>query len=333
MKGLTVAVTGPTGEIGRPLMRALEREPTISRVRGMARRAGTANGTGRAKTELTRGDVRRGEDVARLVRGADVVVHLAYAKFANPDEARAVNLAGSRNVFEAATAAGVKRIVYTSSIAAYGDRPDGPQPLDESTPADGSARITYSAQKAELERLLADTVADTPVAAYTMRPCIVAGPDSLELVTSLPYVRAAAALPAPLRRLAGALPGEPVLPDFGVPLQLVHSDDLVAALLAAVQGRGPAGTYNLAGPGEITVTDLARALGWHAVRLPRSALDTFAIAATRVPRIGRQLDWLHLLRAPLRVSSRRARARLGWEPAHDAAQTLQATVGEARCGN
>ena len=94
-------------------------------------------------------------------------------------------------MFEAAVAAGASRIVYTSSVAAYGPDP-GPVPLDERTPATGSADVVYSAQKAELERALADSVAGSAVAAYTLRPCIVAGPDSLELVTRLPYVLAAA---------------------------------------------------------------------------------------------------------------------------------------------
>jgi hypothetical protein len=67
------------------------------------------------------------------------------------------------------------------------------------------------------------------------------------------------------------------------------------------------------------------------VRLPRTALDAFAATATRLPRVGQRLDWLHLLRSPIRVSSARARTELGWEPAHDALQTLNQTVEEARC--
>jgi nucleoside-diphosphate-sugar epimerase len=334
MDGLTVAVTGPTGEIGRPLMRALERAPQIAQVRGMARGIEGSNGSRRpGKTRLIRGDIGRRDDVAGLVDGADVVVHLAYAKFAGAEEARDVNLRGSRNVFEAAVAAGAKRIVFTSSIAAYGSDPDGEQPLDESTPARGSANVIYSTQKAELEQLLVSIVGGTAVGAYTLRPCIVAGPDSLELVTRLPYVQVAAALPAPLRRIANALPGEPVLPDFGVSFQLVHGDDLADAIVAAIAGRGPAGTYNLAGPGEVTTTDLARELGWHSIRLPRPVLDGVTATATRLPRVGQRLDWLHLLRSPIRVSSARARAHLGWAPAHNALDTLKATVKEATCGN
>jgi nucleoside-diphosphate-sugar epimerase len=326
---LTVAVTGPTGEIGRPLIRALEREPAVARIRGMARRPVAQSASVWAKTEYSQGDIRDRDDVARLAKGADVVAHLAFAKFGTAAQTREVNLSGSRNVFAAAVAAGASRIVYTSSVAAYG--PDaGAVPLDEQTPARGSSDVVYSAQKAELERTLADSVAGSPVAAYTLRPCIVAGPDSLELVTRLPYVLAAEALPQVLRPLVARLPGAPQLPAFGVPMQLVHGDELAAALTAAVLGRGPAGVYNLAGAGEVTIGDLAAELGWRSVRLPRAGLDLFAETVSRVPRLGERLDWIQLLRAPLLMETAKARQELGWTPEHSAPETLRQTVAEAR---
>ena len=70
-------------------------------------------------------------------------------------ESRAVNLDGSRNVFEATVAAGAQRLVYASSVAAYGFHRENPQPLTEDVPARGTAAHYYSAQKAEVEALLA----------------------------------------------------------------------------------------------------------------------------------------------------------------------------------
>src|ERR687894_29069 len=103
---LTVAVTGPTGDIGRALLRAL-------------------------------------------------------------DETRRVNLEGSRTVFAAAAAAPrARRLVYTSSVAAYGFHPDNPQPLTEDVPARGTDSFYYSAHKAELETLLADLLRGSRTEAY-----------------------------------------------------------------------------------------------------------------------------------------------------------------------
>jgi nucleoside-diphosphate-sugar epimerase len=75
---LTVAVTGPTGEIGRAFIGALERAPEVERVIGMARRPFDIAGQGWEKTEYRRGDILDQEAVEQLVAGADVVVHLAF---------------------------------------------------------------------------------------------------------------------------------------------------------------------------------------------------------------------------------------------------------------
>src|SRR5580693_9478073 len=79
--GLTVAVTGPTGEIGRSLLAALERSDQVKRVLGMARRPFDPAEYGWKKVEYRRGDVLDRSTVDELVAGADVVVHLAFIIF------------------------------------------------------------------------------------------------------------------------------------------------------------------------------------------------------------------------------------------------------------
>ena len=92
------------------------------------------------------------EAVNALAAEADVLVHLAFIILGGRDETRRINLTGSRNVFRAAR--NVRRLVYTSSVAAYGFHPDNPQPLTEDVRPRGSERFYYSAQKAELEATL-----------------------------------------------------------------------------------------------------------------------------------------------------------------------------------
>ena len=180
--------------------------------------------------------------VAALVHEADVVVHLAFMIIGGAAESRRVNLDGSRNVFQAAVAAGMKRIVYASSVAAYGFDRDDPAPLSEDVPARGTAAHYYSAQKAEVEELLAQTIAGSATAAYVFRPCIVAGPDAPLLIDNLPYTQISNRLPGPVLRLLNGVPIlKPVLPDPGVPFQLVHHDDVAGAMRAGVLGRGTPG--------------------------------------------------------------------------------------------
>jgi len=327
--GLTVAITGPTGEIGMPLLRRLERVADVESVRGMARRPFRPEMYGWEKVAYRRGDVLDLGSLTALFEWADVAVHLAFSIFGGRGQTRRVNLIGSRNVFAAARAAGVKRLVYGSSVAAYGFHAENPQPLSEGIPARGSDGFYYSAQKAELEAALADSLEGSDVAAYVFRPCIVAGPQATMLVDR---VVASARLGDPLprlRRWAGRVPGlAPVLPDSGEPLQLVHHDDVATALAAAIEGRGEAGAYNLAAAGTVTLTDLAHAIGWHAVRVPRPLAALGAGTARRLSFLTPQLEWAIAYDRPVLMDTTKARVELGWNPRFDAGETLvQMAVG------
>ena len=147
--GLTVAVTGPTGEIGISAVTALEQDPAVERIIGMARRPFDPASHGWTKTTYQQGDIMDRDAVDALVADADVVIHLAFIVLGSRAESERVNLAGTRIVFEAAVAAErVKRLVYTSSAAAYGYYSDNPDPITEDVPPRGSPEHDYSAQKA-----------------------------------------------------------------------------------------------------------------------------------------------------------------------------------------
>src|SRR3954454_17025833 len=147
--GLVVAVTGPTGDIGRPVISALERRDEVASIRGMARRPFDCAAQGWTKTSYVRGDMIDRAGVDELVAGADVVVHLAFIVFGGHDETWRVNVDGTRNVFEAAVGAGARRRVYASSVAAYGFNDDASLPLTEDEPLRPTRKYDYSEQKAQ----------------------------------------------------------------------------------------------------------------------------------------------------------------------------------------
>jgi UDP-glucose 4-epimerase len=330
--GLTVAVTGPTGEIGGSLIDALEASAAVGEVRGMARRPFDPAAAGWRKATYQRGDILDRGHLAELFDGADVAVHLAFAIFGDREETRRINLEGSRNVFEAAVEAGVGRLVYASSVAAYGFHPENPQPLTEGMPAIGSSRFYYSAQKAELEESLDEILVGTELGAYVFRPCIVAGPRATMLIEqTVGAARLGDPAPRLRRHVLDRIPLlRPILPDAGVPLQLVHHDDVAAALAAAVEGKGEPGAYNLAGDGEILIADIARALGWRSVRVPRPALGVGTTVAGRLSFISPQLEWATALTTPVIMDTSKARDQLGWVPRFDASETLMQTAVSAR---
>lgn len=329
--GLTVAVTGPTGDIGKAFIRALESESRVARVIGMARRPFDTELEGWTKTEYVQGDVLNRASVDALVAEADVVVHLAFLIFGSDQESRDVNLQGSRNVFEAAEASPATRLVYTSSVAAYGFHEDNPELLTEDIPTRGTEEHPYSAQKAEVEELLENVTRYSDMAVYVFRPCIVAGPTALALIEEIPYVQMGERLPAPIKKIVGSVPLlRPVIPDPGLPFQLVHEDDVASALLAATLGSGDPGVYNLAGEGDLTMSDLARALGWYAIPVPEIAIDATISIVSKLPLMPARAAWLNAVRVPVLMDTSKAKAGLGWKPQYDALETLAETIQAAR---
>jgi UDP-glucose 4-epimerase len=216
--GLTVAVTGPTGEIGISTVDALERDPAVDRVIGMARRPFDPDAHGWTKTSYRQGDILDRQAVDAFVADADVVIHLAFIVLGTREESQRVNVAGTRNVFEATVAAErPRRLVYTSSVAAYGYHSDNPVPLTEQTPVRGSAEHYYSEQKAACEAVLAETTDGTSLEVFVLRPCIVAGPKATALADAMPWN----SLPAALRSATKAV--SVLKPPFPTPVRRCSS--------------------------------------------------------------------------------------------------------------
>src|SRR4051794_30792953 len=203
---LTVAVTGPTGTFGFGLMPLLQDDDRIGKIVGIARRPFDPAEHSWTKMEYRRGDVRDEAVLKEAFTGADVVVHLAFLIIGgNKETTRAINVEGTLNVFRAAAAAGVKRFVYASSVAAYGFHADNPVGMTEDWPTRPAQRLFYAQEKAELEALLQEEAAAHPeLGLYLLRPPVVLGPHTV----------GAKELPGPLgplsRRFNGGSPETPL---------------------------------------------------------------------------------------------------------------------------
>jgi UDP-glucose 4-epimerase len=318
--GLTVAVTGPTGEIGMSAVTALEREPAVEKIIGMARRPFDPAEQGWTKTTYRQGDILDREAVDGLVADADVVVHLAFIIMGSREESADINLTGTRNVFEATVEAQrPRRLVYTSSVAAYGYHSDNPVPLTEDVPPRGSPEHYYSEQKAACEAVLADVTEGSTLEVFVLRPCIVAGPEAPALADAMPWNQ----MPAPMRTVAKAVPMlKPVIPDPGVPLQLVHHDDVAEAIALAATAPAPPGVYNIAADGLVTISEVAKALGGRPVRVPAKAASLASATIARLPFVPSELEWLHVARTSVVMDTTKAKKDLGWQPKYTSEQTL-----------
>jgi nucleoside-diphosphate-sugar epimerase len=138
-------------------------------------------------------------------------------------------------------------------------------------------------------------------------------------------------MPDAVRRLVQSMPVlKPVIPDPGARFQLVHEDDVARAFAAAVRGRGEPGPYNLAAGGTLTLTDVARALDWYSVSVPKPVADATADVVTRLPLLPDSVAWIHSVKKPVLMKTERARRELGWRPKHTAKAVLRETIAAER---
>ncbi|SDF52001.1 Nucleoside-diphosphate-sugar epimerase [Blastococcus aurantiacus] len=324
---LTVAVTGPTGTFGAGLVPLLQEDDRVARVIGMARRPFDPAERGWTKMEYRQGDVRDPDALREAFAGADVVVHLAFLISGNAsrETIRAINVDGTLNVFRAAAAAGARRFVYASSVAAYGFHADNPALIDEDWPVRPAARLFYAQEKAELEDLLHREAETAPeLALYLLRPPVVLGPNA---------VGAKDVLPGPLAPLGRRLFGRPrrlpvplplVVPEH--PLQLIHEEDVGRALQLCVVGAGPPGAYNIAGEGVVTAADVAREFGVLPIRVPAGPGQAAARAMSRLPFLPPVAEWIEAASRPAIMDTTRAREQLGWRPRYTGLEALRDTL-------
>ena len=316
---LRVAVIGATGNVGTEVVRALSADPDVDSVLGIARRMPVDWFP--QKVSWTTADIAEG-DLTALFRGADAVVHLAWAIQPSRDARTLyrINVLGSRNVFASAVAAGVPSLVYASSVGAYGPgpRPAAPDdPVDESWPVTGIRSSFYSRHKAEVERALDELQADHPaLRVVRMRPALVfrhgAGSEVRRLFLGPLFPNAL------LRR--GLVPVVPAI--RGLRFQCVHGEDVADAYRRAVVSDA-AGAFNLAADPVLRIEDqVAGLLGARpfsvSPRAARAAVDlTWRSHLQPTPP-----GWLDMgMQAPL-LRSDRARAELGWEPRVTATEAL-----------
>jgi UDP-glucose 4-epimerase len=178
-------------------------------------------------------------------------------------QAFAVDVTGTRNVVDACIRHGVRRIVVTSSGAAYGYHPDNPVPLTEDAPCRGNPEFAYADHKRQVEEMLAEVRATHPaLEQVVLRVGTVLGAGTQNQITALFH-----------RPRLLAIRGS------DSPFVFIWTRDL-ARIVQRAATDGPPGIYNVAGDGWLTVDDLAARLGKPVLRLPAWGLKA-ALAVAR----------------------------------------------------
>lgn len=312
---MRVVITGATGNVGTSLLNELGAEPAVDEIVGVARRLPRV---GAPKTELVSRDVSR-DRLDDVLRGADAVVHLAWIIQPARQKKRRWrnNVDGTRRVLEAAKRAGVRSVIYASSVGVYSSAPKDRR-VSESWPRQGLSGAAYSIEKAAVEALLDGFEADNPaIRVVRLRPALSM---KFEAAAEIRKLFFGPLIPTFLFRHLPAVPDIPALR-----FQVVHSADVAdayrRALLSDVRG-----AFNIASDPVIDAATLSEALGARRLPLSKAILRGMVSAAfaARLERAGP--EWAEMaLRSPL-LDASRAERELGWKPRVSAMSTVRELV-------
>ena len=310
---MRVVITGATGNAGTSLVQVLAQDPAIDEIVGLARRRPQLE---MPRTTWATADV-VSDDLVEHFRGADCVVHLAWLIQPSRvrETTRAVNVDGSRRVFEAVAAAGVPSLVHASSVGAYSPGPKD-RFVDESWPTGGIRSSFYSRDKADVERILDAFEAEHPgVRVVRLRPGLIF---KSQAASGIRRLFAGPLLPSPLlhRKLIPFVPAMERLR-----FQAVHSLDIGEAYHRAIVS-DVRGAFNVAADPVLDPPELGRLLGARPVPVSPRVLRAAVTASWKLRLQPTPAGWLDIaLGVPLMDVSR-ARRELGWTAKHTAGEAL-----------
>lgn len=309
---MTTLLTGATGFVGAAVLRALV--AAGHRVRALVRPNSDRRNLNDIECEIVTGDLLEPASLEPALRGCEALFHVAadYRLWVpDPDTMHRTNVQGTVDLFRAAAAAGVSRIVYTSSVATLRLRNDGSS-ADEQSHAELSDMIsTYKQSKFLAEREVNRLVQEDGIPVITVKPTTPFGPGDVK--------------PTPTGRviIEAASGRMPAYVNTG--LNVVHVDDVAAGHLLAFDKGAIGESYILGGENRTlqwilqTVADITGCSPPY-VRLPHWFVTPVAYVAESVSRIrgGREplvtVDAVRMARKLMYFSSEKARRELGYAP-------------------
>jgi UDP-glucose 4-epimerase len=246
---MRVLVTGGAGFIGRHIAEYFQHRAEVRVLDNL--RSGLKSNLSGLNCQFMVGSVLDRDLVREAMTGVDFVFHLAaiasvQESMQKPNECAEINTRGTVIVLEEAAVAGVKKLIFSSSAAIYGDNPTNPK--IESMPAE--PKSPYAASKYEGERHCGAFTDQGRLATVSLRYFNVFGP------YQDPRSEYAAAVPAFIEK---AIRGEPIT-IFGDGRQtrdFIYVDDVVDANAFFALKSQATGIFNVACGRQITVTDLA----------------------------------------------------------------------------
>ena len=309
---MKVAITGVSSKLASDIVPLLEKDDEISEILGIDLVKPSFNSS---KIIFKKRDV-RDKQISEDLKGYDAIIHLAFIVLSikSEMEAYSININGSKNIFDCAIKAGVKRIVHASSVAAYGAFPENPVPMTEECPI----RIMkntfyYNETKYRVEKILDKIEKENPdVKISRLRPHIFLSP--LED-----------------NALGGRITEKNVYGFYpGMLWQYVWAEDVAQAFYLALK-KGAHGAFNLGADNPISSSEIATRLNKRLKIFPYTIIHSL-VSLTHALRLQYQLDpgWLRIARYPIIVDSSKAKEILGWRPKYDTLGAIKAYIAHQK---
>jgi UDP-glucose 4-epimerase len=231
----------------------------------------------------------------------DTVVHLATivtpGRKPNREFEYSVDVLGTENVLKACLEAGVKKLIITSSGAAYGYFPDNPEWLDENDALRGNIEFAYSHHKRLVEEMLACFRREHPeLKQLVLRPGTVLGATTDNQITAL-FEKSF------IMGLMGA----------ASPFVFIWDQDVVGCILKGIFDDAT-GIYNLSGDGTLTMKEIAGLLGKPYVALPVSLVRSVLWVLKKLGLTQYGPEQVNFLRYRPVLSNRRLKQEFGYVP-------------------
>jgi UDP-glucose 4-epimerase len=307
--GRRVLITGVGSQVGSLLAAQLERDPDVDYVAGLDTRRPQLR---LEQTEFIDADI-RDPQIGRLIAatGVDTIVHEQIVRQPGPRmSSRAmhdINVIGTLQLLAACERAlTLRTIVVRGSAGVYGAEPQAPQFFNEEMATMFPLRTRFQRDVAEIENYFET---------YSRRHAGV----------SCTMLRYQPAIGPGLRTQITRYLSQPVCPTFmgfDPRIQLVHIDDALEAIRAAV--RNPvAGAVNVAGPGTIGLSRMIRLAGKRALPIAAPLFGAVTSTGQRLGLDTQSEDFQRLLRYGRGVDTRRLTDEVGYTPRHSTVKAVE----------
>ena len=307
-----ILITGATGFVGQPLCRRLSNDGHMIRIALMSQNENTPEGV--SETVLI-GDIAEGVDWSKAIKGIEVVIHLAARVHHMREEVNnphplyyKVNTEGTTSLADAAVKAGVKRMIFMSTVKVHGEGTDSPyHESDECYTED-----PYALSKLKAEQALLEIGREQTMQIVIFRPPLIYGPAVRANFLRL-FQFVDKGYPWPFGRLQNKR-------------SILYVGNLIDAIALVIEHPAAAGEVFMISDGEDLSTPelyrrIAFSLGKKAVMFPFDG-SLFALALRSIDRG----DIVRRLLGSLTVDSSKIRRELGWVPPFTLEQGLRETA-------